>query len=101
MRLIALLFLAVLFSANFSLAQSTYKRPVDDVVRIVEAKATPGVSINPTKEALLLTDYNPVRELISEWNRFEDFDTARSNKGGLQPMGMDIGWIGKGIGKVN
>jgi dipeptidyl aminopeptidase/acylaminoacyl peptidase len=59
MRLIALLFLAVLLSANFTMAQSTYKRPADDVVRIVEAKATPGVSINPTKEALLLTDYNP------------------------------------------
>ena len=34
----------------------------------------------------VLTDYNQVRELTIEWNIFADFDTGRSNQGGLQPM---------------
>ena len=37
----------------------------------------------------LLTDYNQVIELISEWDRFEGFGHARSNHGGQQPT--DIG----------
>ena len=37
----------------------------------------------------LLTNYNQVRELIIEWNRFGDFDKARGGQ-----LAMDIGWVG-------
>jgi dipeptidyl aminopeptidase/acylaminoacyl peptidase len=40
-------------------AQNGYKQPPADVKAIVEAPPTPMVSINPTKDAMLLTDYNP------------------------------------------
>ncbi|MBC7777429.1 MAG: S9 family peptidase [Phycisphaerae bacterium] len=36
-----------------------YRRPPANVAAIVEAKPTPQVSINPTRDAMLLTDYNP------------------------------------------
>ena len=45
----------------------------------------------------LLTGYTQVRELIIEWNRFEDFDKARGSNG---PLAMDIGWIGIGKGST-
>jgi hypothetical protein len=44
-----------------------------------------------------LTDYKQVRELIIEWNRFEDLDKARGSNG---PLAMDIGWTGKGKGST-
>ena len=40
-----------------------------------------------------LTNYNKVRELIIEWNRFDDFDKARGG-----PLAMVTGCIGKGRG---
>lgn len=36
-----------------------YKQPSADVVKMVEAPPTPGVSISPAKDAMMLTDYNP------------------------------------------
>jgi dipeptidyl aminopeptidase/acylaminoacyl peptidase len=59
MRTKTLLLLAVFTLAAQLEAQSTYKRPSDDVARIVEAKPTPNVAINPTRDAMLLIDYNP------------------------------------------
>lgn len=59
MRTKTLLLLAGFALAVQVQAQSTYKRPSDDVVRIVEAKPTPNVAINPTRDAMLLIDYNP------------------------------------------
>lgn len=56
----AVLLLAVIFLAQFVTAQTNnYRRPPADVAAIVEAKPTPQVSMNPTRDALLLTDYNP------------------------------------------
>jgi hypothetical protein len=43
----------------------------------------------------LLTNYNQVRELIIEWNRFDDFDKARGGQ-----LAMDIGWVGNGKGST-
>jgi dipeptidyl aminopeptidase/acylaminoacyl peptidase len=40
-------------------SQNGYKQPPADVKAIVEAPPTPMISINPTKDAMLLTDYNP------------------------------------------
>ena len=51
--------LCLMFSPYFLLSQSTYKKPPADVTRIVEAKPTPSVSINPTRDAMMLTDFNP------------------------------------------
>ncbi len=57
--LIALL-LAATLSARQAIAQNNaYRRPPADVAAIVEAKPTPQVSMSPTHDALLLTDYNP------------------------------------------
>ena len=74
-------------------------QPLSDTLKIgfLRKNLGPTIRNHLRLNSHLLTDYNQVRELIIEWNRFEDFDTARSNKGGLQPM--DIGWIGKGKGK--
>ncbi len=40
-------------------AQSVYKQPPANVVKIVEAPPTPFVSVSPEKDALMLVDYNP------------------------------------------
>jgi dipeptidyl aminopeptidase/acylaminoacyl peptidase len=48
------LFLTALDSV---VAQSAYKRPPADVAAIVDAKPTPTVNINPTRDAVLLTEY--------------------------------------------
>ncbi len=40
-------------------AQNAYKQPSADVTAIVEAAPTPSVSINPTKDAMALIEYNP------------------------------------------
>lgn len=53
------LVLAILPLAQILSAQAPYKTPTDDVVRMVNAKPTPIVSISPNKEWMLLTDYNP------------------------------------------
>ncbi|MBL7809060.1 MAG: S9 family peptidase [Saprospiraceae bacterium] len=42
-----------------SAQNNPYRRPPADVAAIVEAKPTPQVSMNPTHDALMLTDYNP------------------------------------------
>ena len=41
------------------LAVAQYQQPPADVVKMVEAPATPNVSISPAKDAMMLTDYNP------------------------------------------
>lgn len=46
-------------SAFFAQDNSTYRRPPADVATIAESRPTPQVSMNPTRDALLLTDYNP------------------------------------------
>lgn len=52
--------IALLLGSTISVAQNnTYRRPPADVAAIVEAKPTPQVSMNPTRDALMLTDYNP------------------------------------------
>ncbi|MCC7466501.1 MAG: S9 family peptidase [Saprospiraceae bacterium] len=51
---------ALLLGSVLSNAQNNaYRRPPADVAAIVEAKPTPQVSMNPTRDALMLTDYNP------------------------------------------
>jgi len=53
-------FFAAMLCALQAIAQNNpYRRPPADVAAIVEAKPTPLVSMNPTRDALLLTDYNP------------------------------------------
>ena len=54
-----LLLLTTMFTALQSTAQSVYKKPPADVVKIVEAPPTPFVSVSPEKDALMLVDYNP------------------------------------------
>ncbi len=44
---------------SFSTAQSSYKKPSAEVVKMVEAAPTPFVSVSPEKDAMLLVDYNP------------------------------------------
>lgn len=40
-------------------AQSTYKKPPANVVKMVEAPPTPFISVSPEQDAMLLVDYNP------------------------------------------
>jgi dipeptidyl aminopeptidase/acylaminoacyl peptidase len=51
--------LLLLFCAALSAQNSAYKQPPANVTNIVLAKPTPQVSISPTSDAMLLTDYNP------------------------------------------
>ena len=55
MLLLALMLCALQFNAQ----NNPYRRPPADVAAIVEARPTPQVSMNPTRDALLLTSYNP------------------------------------------
>lgn len=55
----AILFVAMLCAVQTFAQNNPYRRPPADVAAIVEAKPTPQVSMNPTRDALLLTDYNP------------------------------------------
>lgn len=57
-RTILLLVFALLQGQLFS-QNNNYKRPPADVAAIVEARPTPNVSISPTRDAMLLIDYNP------------------------------------------
>ena len=51
---------SLLLSPLFLFSQNnTYKQPPADVTSIVLAKPTPAVSINPVRDAIMLTDYNP------------------------------------------
>lgn len=50
---------SLLCSQQIKSQNNPYRRPPADVAAIVEAKPTPQVSMSPTREALLLTDYNP------------------------------------------
>ncbi len=56
----AILLFAAMFCALQGIAQNNnYRRPPADVAAIVEAKPTPQVSMSPTRDALVLTNYNP------------------------------------------
>lgn len=57
--LIALLLLGTFAAMPVFAQNNPYRRPPADVADIVQAKPTPQVSMNPTHDALLLTDYNP------------------------------------------
>jgi dipeptidyl aminopeptidase/acylaminoacyl peptidase len=52
-------FALLLGSVMTNAQNNAYRRPPADVAAIVEAKPTPQVSMNPTRDALMLTDYNP------------------------------------------
>ncbi|HRI61944.1 MAG TPA: hypothetical protein PK228_19530, partial [Saprospiraceae bacterium] len=52
-------FLALFLSPLLLFSQNTYKQPPADVTAIVLAQPTPTVSINPVRDAMMLTDYNP------------------------------------------
>lgn len=59
-KLVLLSTIALLQGSAISQAQNNaYRRPPADVAAIVEARPTPQVSMNPTRDALMLTDYNP------------------------------------------
>jgi hypothetical protein len=66
-------------------------QPLTDTLKIGFRRTNLGPTIRNhfRLNSHLLTDYNQVRELISEWDRFEGFGHARSNHGGQQPT--DIG----------
>lgn len=57
-RLSGALFILLLLPI-FLRAQNTYKQPPADVAKIVLAPPTPLYSISPTRDAILLVDYNP------------------------------------------
>ena len=56
----------VLFACGVARAQSTYKLPPPEVVKILDATPTPIVVVSPTSDAFLLVDlegYPPIRQL--------------------------------------
>ena len=55
--------------------------PLTDTLKIGFLRENLGPTIRNQLRlnAHLLEDYNQVRELIIEWNSFDDFDTARNN----------------------
>lgn len=55
-----------LFASGVASAQSTYKVPPPEVVRILDAPQTPRVVVSPTRDVLLLVDlegYPPIQQL--------------------------------------
>jgi hypothetical protein len=55
-----------LFASGLATAQSTYKLPPPEVVKILDAPLTPIVVVSPTRDALLLVDlegYPPIQHL--------------------------------------
>ena len=55
----AIVMAAMVCSRSVMGQNSGYRRPPANVAAIVEAKPTPQVSMSPTRDALLLTYYNP------------------------------------------
>ena len=83
--------------------EATSRTPLTDTLKIGFLRKNLGSTIRNQLRlnAHLLEDYNQARELIIEWNRFDDFDAARHNQHG--PRDMDIGalgWYGQGKGKT-
>ena len=56
---LAIVMAAMVCSLSVMGQNSGYRRPPANVAAIVEAKPTPQVSMSPTRDALLLTYYNP------------------------------------------
>src|ERR1044072_5243926 len=58
--------LAVFVIANISLAQQGYKKPPKEVLDILNAPVTPGISVSPTRDNVILTTglrYPPLADL--------------------------------------
>lgn len=56
----------ILFVSGVANAQSTYKLPPPEVVKILDAPRRPGVVVSPTRDAFLLVDpegFPPIRQL--------------------------------------
>lgn len=58
MKNLSALVLFLLFAAAEITAQTGWKNPPADVLKIVDAPPLPSVSISPTREAMILTEYN-------------------------------------------
>jgi dipeptidyl aminopeptidase/acylaminoacyl peptidase len=55
-----------LLTSGWAEAQSTYKLPPPEIVKILDTPPTPGIVVSPTRDAFLLVDvegYPPIREL--------------------------------------
>jgi len=98
-----ILLFAVLFCARQSVAQNNaYRRPPADVAAIVEARPTPQVSMNPTRDALLLTNYNPNPGIATLAEPFLKLGGLRVNpqinarQRITEFTGCEVQWIGEG-----
>ena len=86
-------------------AQSTYKKPPADVVKIVEAPPTPFVSVSPEKDALMLINYNPYPGIATLARPFLKLaglriDPAQNSRQRITEFtGVQIEWL-KGGSKV-
>lgn len=62
----SLLVLMLVFAANVSVAQEGYKKPPKEVLDVLNAPVTPGASISPTRDNMLLSTglrYPPLADL--------------------------------------
>src|SRR5678815_418385 len=62
----SLAILAILLIANVTFAQQGYKKPPKEVLDILNAPVTPGASVSPTRDNMLLTTalrYPPLADL--------------------------------------
>jgi dipeptidyl aminopeptidase/acylaminoacyl peptidase len=58
--------LALLFCANISFAQQGYKKPPKEVLDVLHAPVTPGISVSPTRDNIILSTglrYPPLADL--------------------------------------
>jgi dipeptidyl aminopeptidase/acylaminoacyl peptidase len=65
-RIIVAMLGLFIFPGGVATAQSVYKLPPPEVVRIIDAPLTPAVVLNPTRDAFLLVDlegYPPIEQL--------------------------------------
>jgi hypothetical protein len=65
----SLAILVVLLITNISFAQQGYKKPPKEVLDILNAPVTPGASVSPTRDNILLTTgvRNPPLECPDLW----------------------------------
>src|SRR5689334_7910929 len=62
----SLAILAILLLANVSFAQQGYKKPPKEVLDILNAPVTPGISVSPTRDNIILATglrYPPLADL--------------------------------------
>ncbi|MDO8365556.1 MAG: hypothetical protein Q7T20_02080, partial [Saprospiraceae bacterium] len=98
-----ILLLFAMFCALQAPAQNNpYRRPPADVAAIVEARPTPQVSMNPTRDALLLTSYNPNPGIATLAQPFLKLAGQRVNpqinarQRITEFTGCEVQWIGEG-----